>query len=617
MVKLLGMGLNLKREPDSRRTKKMKIALKFFLIFFIFSTLTIGLFSLFSSFYYSKILIDKEFLSFQSLTASFLAQVENEIHVMDDVSINIFYSSIASDDFAQYMENSVNQQDDMSNMLDIFIALNGANFALPLIALYSESGEKFTMSTYFYIDDVDLSALDWIQEADANRYHKVLSMPYASNIMQHSQAVAPYYISLYRALRNSDGADIGYVETTQYAKDIFKSIRTHQRQIDDSLEVYVYNQNGELIFPYENVQIGRDQQDYYFSIASPEKPARIFPNVQRGRRELIYSQTSSFTDWTYICVQGKAHVLQPVMSTVKIIIIATAIMLVIVTLVSLYISSSITKPIRKLLRSIHATNIDTLSAEKKSLQSDYDEFDDLNDAFNNMNEKLKISMDELLHAKHRETEAHFLALQSQINPHFFYNSLSSVIALIEEHRDAEVIQFCNELSRFMRYTTYPDSGLVSLETELNNIDKFLYCMKVRYQSSLNYSIFIDEDLRNIQIPKLIVQPLIENAVKYGTNCTPPWHISINVRSDGEKWAISVSDSGPGFCEDALREFDAKKEAWRSAISSNYEDREGMGLINVYARWRIYSGNRFYFAIDSAQTGCTVSIGQLIKGQRSE
>ena len=150
-------------------------------------------------------------------------------------------------------------------------------------------------------------------------------------------------------------------------------------------------------------------------------------------------------------------------------------------------------------------------------------------------------------------KARSMALQTQINPHFYYNTLSSIIVLAENGDSETVVKMCRNLSQIMRYITNTAETTVTLKDELDYVQKYLYCMKVRYQSSLNYSIHVDESLLSQPVPKLIIQPIVENAIRYGSNCAPPWNISITSMVTEGSWQIEVTDSGPGFTEEAKRD----------------------------------------------------------------
>ncbi len=591
--------------------KKLKISAKFFLLFSIVSAVAVGSIALFFSLYFSRILVDREIASFKALTNSFLNQTENEIRIMDETSTNILYSGMVQDKFTHYLDVENGRNEIFSDLIDIFVAINGASFQLPMISVYSNAGEKVSMGAYSMRERVDISSLPWLPEVEEHGYRKYISEPYTSSAMQSSKTVTPYYMSLYRKMRSQQGDDIGYIETAQYAKDIFKSITSYEKLQSNDLRVLVFNEKGELIFPYENEGISPELQDYYYSLASQGENPEVFTNPFTGNREMLYGESSSYTGWTYLCIQDTQTVLAPVHTVSRILLLATLLILLFATLVSYHLSRSITRPIRDLLQKIDTTNLETLSGEKKHLDSSYNEFDELNDAFHEMSTNLKRSMDDLLHSRQREMESRFLTLQAQINPHFYYNSLSSIIALAEAGKNEEAVRFCRNLSQIMRYAAQRDLSTVSLETELSYAEKYLYCMKVRYQSSLSYSIDVDPDLYHIPVPRLIIQPLVENAIKHGTDCSPPWRITIEGKRTADGWRLRVCDSGKGFTAQSLRELDQKMERW-NADASEYPVRKkegGLGLINVYARWRIYCGELYHFSIENSEKGACIIIGQ--------
>lgn len=577
---------------------KLNISCKFFLMFFLFSALILASFSCFFYLFFSRILIEREFSSFKTLTSSFLAQTENEICNMDDISIDIFYIN-----FVQENLNS------LASLLDLFVALNGANIQVPFISIYSNEGDQVTMGRYSYSGKTDLSDLSWIEETQSRNCQKYISLPYQSNIMQNSLNHSPSYISLYRILKGDRGNHIGYIETAQFCTEIFQSIITYLKQKDHDLNVLVFNEEGSLVFPFDLPPSRNSTFDYYYQKSTEAEEAEVFLNSYTNKKELIFSQKSSYTNWTYICTQEMKTVLLPVQDFSRILLSVTVFLLLIVTIISYYMSNSVTRPIKDLLNQIHLTNLETLSQEKKYINSAYNEFDELNDAFNHMSTNLKKSMEELLIIGHKESESRFMALQSQINPHIYYNSLSSIIALTEAGKVEDVIKFCINLSRIMRYATQGQPKSVSIITEIEYAEKFLYCMKVRYQSSLDYQIHIDNRLAEINIPKLLLQPIIENALKYGTDCAPPWKISIESEITKESWKIKIYDSGNGFSEQSFSVLKKRIAEVDRDPASALSEIDGLGLINVYSRWKIFCGKDFIFSVENTSQGCCVSIGK--------
>ena len=141
-------------------------------------------------------------------------------------------------------------------------------------------------------------------------------------------------------------------------------------------------------------------------------------------------------------------------------------------------------------------------------------------------------------------------------------------------------------------------------------------MKVRYQSSLNYIIDVDESLLSEQVPKLLIQPLVENAIKYGSDCAPPWTISIRSVIADNCWKISVSDTGPGFSEEACEKI-AQNLAKADQNPGLPELRiNGLGTINVYLRWKIFCKGNIIFEYGNTEDGHgIVSIGRYISEKK--
>ena len=229
-------------------------------------------------------------------------------------------------------------------------------------------------------------------------------------------------------------------------------------------------------------------------------------------------------------------------------------------------SRQLIKPIRKLKRVIRSTVLDTLDENNKAeLSNSFAELEELNQEFADMNVNLKNSMNALLDSRAQELKSRSLALQSQINPHFYYNTLASIIVLAEKERKEEVITICRNLTRMMRYITGSSNAPVTLREEMDYVRKYLYCMKVRFQENLNYTIEVDESILDVPVPKLIIQPIVENALKYGIDCKPPWDISIRSVITKDAWRIEVEDSGTGFSEKALEQIRERIQIGRAHV----------------------------------------------------
>jgi two-component system sensor histidine kinase YesM len=241
------------------------------------------------------------------------------------------------------------------------------------------------------------------------------------------------------------------------------------------------------------------------------------------------------------------------------------------------------------------------------------EWDKLSFSFLKMNTRLKESFDQLLLSRTQELQSKMTALQSQMNPHFLYNSLATISAMAYERTYEEIIVMCESLSDMMRYIAADESSMVDIQTEINYTEMYLTCMKLRYGNMISCTIEVDASIRGYKIPKLMIQPLVENAIKYSTKISPPWNITIRGSIDQNRWIIEVIDNGPGFDEHELSRFYEKVNEMEQLNVLPALKLHGMGLLNIYTRLKLHYGNLMYFDIrNMPDQGAKVTIGGPLK-----
>ena len=226
-----------------------------------------------------------------------------------------------------------------------------------------------------------------------------------------------------------------------------------------------------------------------------------------------------------------------------------------------------------------------------------------------MTRTLRESMHEALDARAHELQANMLALQSQMDPHFVYNMLTTIAIMAEQGMTRDITQTVEDLTRLLRYISSGSSSVVTVTEEVEYARRYLACMKTRYRDGLSYDISIAAGLDAVRVPKLLIQPLIENAMKYGVSRHPPWQISIRGSLDGERWTICVRDDGPGFPPDRLVRLRAEIAERMVSVPDAQLSISGMGLLNAASRLRIFYGNDAVCTIENApHGGAVVTIG---------
>lgn len=242
------------------------------------------------------------------------------------------------------------------------------------------------------------------------------------------------------------------------------------------------------------------------------------------------------------------------------------------------------------------------------IESSLDEIQRITGALNRMQKRIVKSVNELLKANTEQVQAQMLAIQNQMNPHFLYNNLTTISIMAEENMNDKIVCMCQDVTSMLRYISASERKGVTLGEELEHTMCYFNCLKIRYEELISLEVKLPEAMKQIVVPKLILQPLVENIAKYGLNSDPPWKIQIRGEETDEKWWISVEDSGTGFEETALetlkkkmREFDETDKIPKMQIN-------GMGVLNIYIRMVLFFGRNRIFEIVSQKDGSKIILG---------
>lgn len=228
------------------------------------------------------------------------------------------------------------------------------------------------------------------------------------------------------------------------------------------------------------------------------------------------------------------------------------------------------------------------------------ELEMLDKGFNEMVGRINTLMARQMEDQKTLHRAELELLQAQINPHFLYNTLDSIVILAENHRVHDVVKMVTSLSVFFRNSLSKGRDKISLAAERDQVASYLEIQQIRYSDILSYEIRIPDELLAFMVPKLILQPLVENALYHGTkNKRGIGRILIDGASLEGEMLLRVADDGAGMDEDQLRALQA----------GLYEERHtGLGLVNVDKRIKLYCGEKYGLSFESALgKGTTVSV----------
>jgi two-component system sensor histidine kinase YesM len=569
--------------------------------------------------YESNILRKRTFEAFQDLSQSLSNKLDTEIVKMNDQTLNVSYSNLLKENFVSLSRGGIDLNspslytESFSNsrqIINMLVDLMGPSQTIKQLSIYDLEGNKFSAGLFSKYLRVQLKEMPWYKEVIAKNGGSYIYGPFIDNDLgsNFSLYANKKYMSLLRMYFDNNKLLLGVIEAQQDSDVIFGGINDLIKNGNSKNKFYVYDGKGNVLYPYENQQ--PDQTNFYYQQISdnPKQASLIMNNPASNKRELLSYYHSDKTDWSTAIVTNEQDLLAPLAAFTRMTIMRTVFILLIALLFSFIAAKRFTVPIAKLRRAIKTMNWETISAGQAiSLDSGLNEIEELNVAFQRMNHKIKSSIDELLLSQSQEIKAKIHALQSQMNPHFLYNTLTTISVMAEANMNKEIVEMCLKLSYMLRYISSDQSDFVLLQAEIEYTETYLNYMQIRYREELHFTIEIDEALKLIQIPKLIIQPLVENALKYGIDSEPPWNIEIFGRMDNNQWEISVLDNGTGFTAEALQALESKIQRINQQDQMPSLELEGMGLANIYTRLKLCYGSQFKFEFTNLPSGGAVIV----------
>lgn len=289
------------------------------------------------------------------------------------------------------------------------------------------------------------------------------------------------------------------------------------------------------------------------------------------------------------------------MNLVRFSLLGMGLLLLLIIILSYYIPRSITMPITRISRvtnQVAKGNLSVRAAAESGAEARM-----LSDSLNAMIDKINELLDQVTTEQIRLRKAEFELLQAQINPHFLYNTLDTIVWLAEAGDQKRVVSMVGNLSDFFRTSLNQGKDIISIREELAHVRSYLEIQQVRYQDILRYEITVPEDLYEYKIPKITIQPLVENALYHGIkNKRGQGTITVTGKSKENGFVLYVRDNGIGMTQERLNEV-------RAGIQKlSYTGKEIYGLYNVNERIRLNFGETYGISIESTYgEGTCVSI----------
>lgn len=354
----------------------------------------------------------------------------------------------------------------------------------------------------------------------------------------------------------------------------------------DEGRVYILDAKGDIIYG--------DSADRYQAQNLPEVYLRdkgSFVKSWEGKKELVIFQTASLCHWKVIFAIPYNILQKENIFIRNYTLILTVILFTIAVYLAVLFSKKVSGPITLLCSSMREVEKGNLDITVKIWSMN--EFNLLADSFNRMVKQIRVLMNNIYEGQKKRREAELNALQAQINPHFLYNTLDSLRWLAKIHHIQEISDIISALENLLRASISGKEDLIPIIQEFENVRNYLAIQLFRYGNNFTVEYHMDPSLKDYLTPRLILQPIVENAIYHGVAKVVNGEIKISIYSEEETVCFEVVDNGPGIDEERIRLIMAGK-------IKNLHRFSGLGIKNVDERIKLYFGERYGVQIENHQ-----------------
>ena len=372
--------------------------------------------------------------------------------------------------------------------------------------------------------------------------------------------------------------------------------------------IYLMDSKGEIIWhpKFELIASGRVKENNLVAAGYDDGSRE---EVFNGTSQTVVTKTVGYTGWKLVGVIKGTGISLNMLKTRLFIVFVILLIIFIVIIINSYISFRVTNPIRELEKSVKALEEGNLDADIY-MGGSY-EVQHLGKSVQDMKFRIKGLMQDIVNEHEEKRKSEFDSLQAQINPHFLYNTLDIIVWQIENEKQSEAVHTVTALARFFRLSLGKGKNIVTVKDEIDHVKNYLMIQHMRFKNKFDYEFDIAEDVLELPSLKLMLQPLVENAIYHGMEFMDgDGLIMIKAWREEDELYLSVADNGLGMTED-------KVEMILTGKSSSGNGRgSGIGVKNVNERIKLYFGEAYGLTIDSEpDEGTKVTIHLPVKAER--
>lgn len=504
--------------------------------------------------------------------------------LVDQLNSNIEYYLKSMTEVSNLLNKNIYQNKNIPNskLEDQMNVIENIRDDIATLAIFSDKGELIMESpTTILKDKVNIVDQEWFKSALNKSDNVIFSLPHVQNLYKGKH---DWVVSLSRVINFNKGnekvrgvllVDMNFSTIGQLCQSVSIGKRGYM-YIVDSEDNIIYHPQQQLI----NIGLKTENSEDFLG--------SYLEDSDEGKR-LVTIKTVNYTNWKVVAVAYMSEIVASKNEITSFLGFVLFFCILFIISIFAFISAKISQPIKQLEKSM-----------KKVEEGEFniyidvkgeDEVIRLSRAFNLMVSKVRSLMDQIIIEQEAKRKSELDALQSQINPHFLYNTLDSIVWMAENGKTDDVITMVTSLAKLFRISISRGKNIINVQQEIEHAKNYLIIQKFRYKNKFKFEIIVQEEALRYKTLKLILQPLIENSIYHGIEyMVDEGFIKISVSIVNGKLLYEVSDNGLGIEPEKLQnilEYEKKANVG-----------SGVGVKNVHERIQICYGKEFGLQIES-------------------
>ncbi len=526
----------------------------------------------------------------QALLTQVNRSVDSYLRTIMKLSDSLYYGVIKNADLSSESVNNEftllydNNKDYISNIA-LFSSKGELLEAVPAARLkngFSVKEEAWFKNTLNRMDNLHFTTphVQYMFDSSEHQYRWVISLSRAVEITRGTSTEQGVLL-----------IDITYGSLKQLLDNI---------ALGDSGYLYMTGSSGELIYHPQMQLVEAGQMEENLQAAAVYRDGHYQEDYQGQKREITVKSVG-YTGWKLIGVAAENSISLNNLKTKLFIAFIIGFVLFILILINAYISSRITGPIQRLEKSVNALEAGDLETEVY-VGGSY-EIQHLGRSIRDMARRIQMLMQDIVTEHESKRRSEFDTLQSQINPHFLYNTLDIIVWMIENGQKQEAVKVVTALARFFRISLSKGKSIIPVGDELEHVRNYLMIQQMRFKDKFTYEIQAEPEVLSFSCLKLMLQPLVENAIYHGMEFMDGDGLIqvLAYQKENGLW-FEVRDNGLGMTKEQTSSLLTKDMPVHSRQGS------GIGVKNVNERIRLYFGEEYGLTIQSEpDEGTTILI----------